>query len=72
MSDLQREESFRSAIKNQKRRLSATKIEKRNSLTDTGKCQKMLHFYTLLFSQCVQRKTNLKLEARTPLRCRLG
>lgn len=37
MSDIQREESFRSAIKNQKRRLSATKIEKRNSLTDTGR-----------------------------------
>jgi hypothetical protein len=35
-------------------------------------CQKMLHFYTLLFSQCVQRKTNLNLEARTPLRCRLS
>jgi len=37
MSDIQREESFRSAIKNQKRRLSATKVEKRNSLTpDAG------------------------------------
>jgi hypothetical protein len=33
MAELQRDESFRSAIKNQKRRLSATKIEKRNSLT---------------------------------------
>jgi hypothetical protein len=29
-------------------------------------------FYTLLFSQCVQRKANLNLEARTPLRCRLS
>jgi hypothetical protein len=36
MAELQRDESFRSAIKNQKRRLSATKIEKRNSLTDPG------------------------------------
>lgn len=37
MADIQRDESFRSAIKNQKRRLSATKVEKRNSLTaETG------------------------------------
>ena len=36
MADIQREESFRTAIKNQKRRLSATKIEKRNSITETG------------------------------------
>ncbi|XP_023338184.1 uncharacterized protein LOC111708910 [Eurytemora carolleeae] len=32
MADIQRDESFRSAIKNQKRRLSATKIEKKNTL----------------------------------------
>ena len=36
MADIQRDESFRTAIKNQKRRLSATKIEKRNSITETG------------------------------------
>jgi hypothetical protein len=30
-------------------------------------------FYTLLFSQCVQRKkVNIKLEAKAPLRCRLS
>jgi surface polysaccharide O-acyltransferase-like enzyme len=30
-------------------------------------------FYTLLFSQCVQRKkVNLNLEAKAPLRCRLS
>jgi hypothetical protein len=47
MAELQRDESFRSAIKNQKRRLSATKIEKRNSLTaETSEA-------TFLFKQLV-------------------
>jgi hypothetical protein len=40
---------------------------------DSALVKRCFIFYTLLFSQCVQRKkANLNLEAKAPLRCRLS